>query len=780
LRIVFVREWTTRSATGHRQGELFEAEPEPWELDDADDWLVARVVFARRPHGPFDYLVPADPQLEIQPGARVEVPLGRGDRLMEGYCAALLPGRQAAAAGVHRHRLKPIARLLDASPLVPGPLVELAAWISRQYVANIGVVLETIVPPGVRRAANVKVVHRVRLASPPADGGDVRLTALQRRILDYLRAADRPIDVAEIAREFGCTAGPINTLRRRGLVERVIGHVERREFERSRPRAPSDLDLNAEQQRALDAIVESVASGQHATLLLHGVTGSGKTEIYIRAIEEVLRYGRQAIVLVPEISLTPQTRQRFESRFDRVAVIHSNLSATERAWQWRRIAAGTIDVVIGARSAVFAPLAHLGLIVIDEEHDASFKQDSTPRYHAREVAQWRAARHGVPLVLGTATPALESWQQAQRGAYRLLTLSHRVLGRPLPAVHVADLRAESFDRASRGAIGRALDRAIRDALGGAGQVILLLNRRGFATRVQCPHCGHVETCPHCAISLTHHRDRRILICHYCDYHKAVPAICSECGAGAVRFSGIGTQRLEHELRARYPDVVSLRMDTDSMHETGSHERALDAFRRGQAQILLGTQMIAKGLDFPNVTLVGVINADTALHLPDFRAAERTFDLVAQVAGRSGRGPKGGIVLVQSFQPDHPAIAAAARHDYGAFAESELAARREFGYPPWRRMARVVARGADDTLALAAINDLAAQARQSIELCGSAAQLTGPSTAPLAKLHGLHRFQFQLLTPHEFDLPGSLAQLRLATKDYEGVQWMIDVDPHDMM
>ncbi len=376
---------------------------------------------------------------------------------------------------------------------------------------------------------------------------------------------------------------------------------------------------------------------QHRTFLVHGVTGSGKTEVYLQTIEEVVRYGRQAIVLVPEISLTPQTVERFRRRFGAVAVLHSHLSDADRHWQWQQIAAGQVHVVVGARSAIFAPTPHLGLIVLDEEHETSFKQETAPRYHARDVAVARASAESVPLVLGSATPSLESWRRARQGEYELVEMPRRVLNRPLPEVGTIDLRVDGQRIGSRGSISRLLLSAMQAALQDDGQVILLLNRRGYSTHIQCPACGEVVSCPDCDIALTHHKTGDAAICHLCDFRMAAPSNCPKCDSGEIRYWGLGTQRLEAEVRARFPDMPLLRMDTDTMKTRGAHEKALAEFRAGTARILLGTQMIAKGLDFPNVTLVGVIQADTALHLPDFRAAERTFQLVTQVAGRTGRG-----------------------------------------------------------------------------------------------------------------------------------------------
>ncbi len=390
---------------------------------------------------------------------------------------------------------------------------------------------------------------------------------------------------------------------------------------------------------------QAIDSGDARTLLLHGVTGSGKTEVYIRAIEHVVRFGRSAIVLVPEISLTPQTRARFESRFDSVAVLHSQMSPTERHYHWQRIRRGEVQVVVGPRSAVFAPLPRLGLIVIDEEHDASFKQDTQPRYHARRVAYQRAAIAKIPLLLGSATPSMESWHATRTGHAELISMPHRIADRPLPAVQLVDLRQR--DQRTGGAISRPLAMAMADTLREAdGQIILLLNRRGFATTIQCPACGYVVACPECDMPLTHHRDGSKAICHYCDYTIATPPWCPPCRFDGIRYGGLGTQRLEVEVKARFPEIPIARMDSDTMRKPGSHQKVLSAFRSGEIRILLGTQMIAKGLDFPNVLLVGVINADSALHFPDFRAAERTFQLVTQVAGRTGRGNRGGQVIVQ--------------------------------------------------------------------------------------------------------------------------------------
>jgi primosomal protein N' (replication factor Y) len=487
-------------------------------------------------------------------------------------------------------------------------------------------------------------------------------------------------------------------------------------------------------------------------------------------------------VLVPEISLTPQTVARFRGRFPHVAVLHSHLSNSDRGSYWRQIAAEKVQVVVGARSAVFAPTRRLGLIVVDEEHEHSFKQETTPRYHARDVAVMRAHLEGIPIVLGSATPSLESWHNARRGQYRLLSLPQRVLNLPLPDVHLIDLRHEPPSRGRYRAVSPSLQQAMQRALDQGGQVILLLNRRGFSTYICCPACGHVVQCRFCDVSMTHHRERDVAMCHYCGYEQAPPERCPECGLGQIRYLGQGTEKLEAEIAQKFPGVPMLRMDSDTMRRPGSHAKALAAFRQGEVRILLGTQMIAKGLDFPNVTLVGVVNADLGLHIPDFRSAERTFQLLAQVAGRTGRGPRGGRVLVQTFNPEHAAIALAAQHDYRRFAELELRQRQEHLYPPFSRMARIVLRGKDQTAVESFAQRLAASFRSALETVkepGSALRLLGPAEAPLFRLKGYYRYHFQIQSSSSNHLRDVLRHILRDTKTPEGVDLTIDVDPYSL-
>jgi len=758
------------------QQQLFDPQPAPWERDAVDDRLVATVVFATPPFGPFDYVVPEKMRQMLQAAMRVRVPLGRGNRTVVGYCVRVATG---SAAGGDR-QLKEVQSLVDRAPLLSPSMLRLTEWMADYYLCPWGEVLEGVVPAGVRQQAGTREVLYLSVpTSVAAKLTQLKLPRKQAEALRALLASRQPMTIAELCSAAGCSDAPIKQLQRKGLLRAETCRVFRDTGGAQGHARETKLELNPRQQAALSRIETALNARRHETILLFGVTGSGKTEVYLQAIEQVVSFGRQAIVLVPEISLTPQTVARFRLRFPNVAVLHSHLSQVDRHAHWRDIASGRVQVVVGARSAIFAPTPQLGLIVIDEEHDGSFKQDSAPRYHARDVALRRAAMEQVPVVLGSATPSLESWRRAQRGEYHLVELERRILDRPLPHVGVIDLRIEYQSRATRGAVSRPLHQAMQAALRDGGQVILLLNRRGFSTNIQCPACGSVVKCPDCDIALTHHREGEQAICHYCDYQIAAPPACPACRFEGIRYGGLGTQRLEAEVRARFPHAAILRMDSDTMQKPGSHEQAFSRFRSGAVDILLGTQMIAKGLDFPNVTLVGVINADTALHFPDFRAAERTFQLVTQVAGRTGRGERGGHVLVQTFSPEHPAIVAATRHDYRAFAEIELPIREQFGYPPAAAMIRGIVRGASEAATEGFADQLGQRLRQGLHQRGLEARLLGPATAPLSKLRGKFRFHFLLLGPQ---LDGLREVVREVTrlKVPDEVQWVVDVDPLDML
>lgn len=760
------------------QRNLFEEPPAP---PKAATGLFAEVVFNRPLDHTYTYAVPEGQRQAVAVGRRVLAPFGKGDRATVGFCVGLHTN------GPDRP-VKELSRVIDAEALLTPDLLRLTRWMADYYLCGWGQVLNAVVPAGAkdqagtRSAAFLESVPQAELAQPPP-----AVSAKQAKALEILRAGPQPVPPKLLARKAGCGQGPVEALVQKGLARRVLRRVDvfadRPEAE---PAPDALVTLNADQLAAWAPVEAALRDGGFHAFLLHGVTGSGKTEIYLRAIEEVIRQGKEAIVLVPEISLTPQTIQRFRGRCGEVAVLHSHLRDAERGGQWRRVAAGHVQVVVGARSAVFAPARKLGLIVIDEEHEGTFKQESTPRYHARDVAVMRARLEGIPILLGSATPSLESWHNAEKGQYTLLNLPNRVLDRPLPDVALIDLRHEAPGRGRFNALSGTLERAMRDALRKGGQVMLLLNRRGYATHVHCPACGYVEMCRFCDLALTFHQQRGVTMCHYCGYEQAPPERCPQCGQIQVRYQGLGTEKLQAEIEDKFPQHVVRRMDSDSMRRPGSHERVLTAFREGLIHILLGTQMIAKGLDFPNVTLVGVVNADVGLHIPDFRSAERTFQLLSQVAGRAGRGPKGGRVLVQTFNPEQPCIALAAKHDYAGFVADEMIHRRAHSYPPYQRLARLIVRSKEQDKAAAFADRLAQTfdaALKKLKVPSAVAadvRLLGPAEAPVFRLKGYYRFHFQLQSPSAATLHQLLRAVLPAVRLPANVEYTLDVDPLNML
>jgi primosomal protein N' (replication factor Y) len=751
------------------QRELFERGP-AWEEDDRETGLVASVVLAGRVDRPLDYLVPDGLATTVEPGRRVRVPLGRGNRPTVGYCVAVVTKALPATP------LKAVLAVEDEHPLLSATMLELTAWMSERWMCRWGEVLEAVLPAGVRESAGVRRQPVLVTASGAevADAPPRKLTPSQARVM---AAATEPLTAAQLAERSGASRAVITRLVRQGLL------VETEPSAAVEPASPPDEPpvLSAAQAAAVEPICQAMREGRHETVVLFGVTGSGKTEVYLRAVEETLRYGKQAIVLVPEISLTPQTCGRFRRRFGRVAVLHSHLTPAQRHQEWRRIAAGEVGVVVGARSAVFAPTPRLGLLVIDEEHESSFKQSTAPRYHARDVAEWRCRRESAPLVLGSATPALETFQKCLAGEWRMTELPQRVGGAQLPAVLTVDLRDGPPRRA--GGISPRLEAGIRWALNAGGQVILLLNRRGFATHVQCHACGQTVSCPQCDLALTLHQPGSRGICHGCGRVIRVRPICSECGQPGLALRGSGTQRLEDRVTSLFPGARVARMDADTMRQRGSHEATLDAFRDGRIDILVGTQMIAKGLDFPSVMLVGVVNADAALHLPDFRASERTCQLITQVAGRSGRGPKGGRVVVQTCTPDHPAIRAASVHDYEAFIRHELPIREALGYPPFGQVVRVVVRSRHETAARDWADHVAVRVRRQIDPASPEAagvRVLGPAPAPIERLRDHWRWHLQIQGPDGEALRGIVRRATEGLDVPDNVAWIVDVDPVEML
>ena len=571
----------------------------------------------------------------------------------------------------------------------------------------------------------------------------------------------------------------------RGLAERNLVSIQARTQDRdpflhtavaeSFPHA-----MNAEQIAALAIVREEIAAEKPRVVLLHGVTGSGKTEVYLQAIDRVLSLGKSALVLVPEIALTPQTVEHFRARFIGqkvgVAVLHSHLSSGERHDQWQHIRAGRARIVIGARSAVFAPLENLGIIVVDEEHEHSYKQEESPHYHARDVAVMRGHLERVTVVLGSATPSLESYHHAKEEKYRLVELLQRVEEVQMPVTHVLDIRSTKKGEPLLLVAPRLIE-AIRMRIERHEQSIIFLNRRGYASSLQCPQCGHVEMCPNCSVALTFHRRADRLRCHFCDFASAVPHACPECGFAPYKYAGSGTEKVEHALVDAFPKARIARMDSDSMKGKDAYARTLGDFAAGKIDILVGTQMIAKGLHFPRVTCVGVINADLALQIPDFRASERVFQLLMQVSGRSGRGAVRGEVFVQTRVPFHPAIQFARHHDYTGFAEQELEFRDSLHYPPYERFVLITARGRSEEKTLFVLDQLA---KEMVRLKLPGTEITGPSPAPIARIEERYRFQLFLRTRRIMAVTPRLRPLFMDRAWPDDIRITIDVDPVDLL
>jgi primosomal protein N' (replication factor Y) len=535
---------------------------------------------------------------------------------------------------------------------------------------------------------------------------------------------------------------------------------------------PKEIRLTPAQEEAL-RIVE-----QGGVILLHGVTGSGKTEVYLRSIARVVEQGKQAIVLVPEIALTPQTVSRFKARFPRVAVLHSVLTQADRARQWRAIRNGEIDVIVGARSAVFAPTRALGIIVLDEEHEAAYKQENDPRYHARDVAVQRAKLESATVILGSATPSLEALYRAQTGEYRLARLPGRVEGREMPEIEVVDMAAEKLELKRHPVISRRLEQLMRQSMDRQEQAILFLNRRGFLTHVSCRRCGWFFSCKRCDVAMTFHKETNRALCHYCYDSRPMPSICPDCGSGTLARYGMGTELIETEIKQHFPGFAVSRMDSDSMKTRDDYRRSLGALWGGETDILVGTQMIAKGLDVPDVTLVGVVSADTAFHIPDFRSAERTFQLITQVAGRTGRGSKGGRVVVQTFYPQHDAIKMAATYDFEGFTRKELELRRELGYPPFVSLVRALVQGWNEKRVQEAAKQLGEKLRATFD--ESQLRVLGPAEPPLYKLKGRTRMHLLLKCPQLEPVLPALRRVVATFPNDNNLQVILDVDPLNML
>ena len=752
--------------------------------------------------GAFDYALPTELAPDVRVGSTVLVPLG--NRQVVGYVVAL---KQEAPEGVDPAKIKPVSQSL-AAPAFDQGAAAVAQWMAREYACPLADAVRPFLAPGQK----VKVVRDAsgepwRLVQDSAGAVDERWAGLtpaaadftpkknaprQRAVLEAL--AQGPQRVAELAATIPGAGSAVTALAKRGVVavesrRHVRGVAEQTSL--SSAQAPRPKQLTAGQEAALAAIDAAREAGRGDVVLVDGVTGSGKTEVYLSAIEHALAAGRGALVLVPEISLTAQTVGRFRSRFgDDVAVLHSRLSTGERFDQWDLVRQGEVHVVVGARSALFAPLADPGVIIIDEEHEGSYKQDKSPRYHAREVAARMARKRGCALVLGSATPSLEALGRCRDGAYRgvkwtRVQMPERPGNSQLPKVRVIDM-AEQFRGGGRSVFSAPLADALRETVDRGEKAVLMLNRRGFANFLMCRECGCVPECPHCSCALTYHERGHSLVCHTCGRSWPVRAYpdpscsCPNCGSRYMGAYGAGTQRVEDELRMILPEGVEvIRMDADTTRAKGAHQKLLEAFDVADSAVLVGTQMIAKGLDFPEVTLVGVINADTMLKLPDFRAAERTYDLLEQVAGRAGRGERPGQVLVQTYWATHPAMQAVERHDRELFLASELAEREEAGYPPFSRLGNVVLWGRSDKDTRAASAKLAETIRASVS--GKTGwEVLGPTDCVKARAKDFFRRHVMVKAPVDADLGGVLGAAAASLGAPKGINMSVDIDAYDMM
>lgn len=758
-------------------GSLFGGEPEPQPAASRPqlaEGLFVEVAIDRPLDALFTYSVPVECAAQVAPGMRVAVPFG--PRREVGVIVATRRDPPAEAA-----RIKPIHKLLEDEPSLDGAMLELTRWMAEEYACSWGEALAAVLPGALKREAGALQVVMIRAAGNIEDAVMEALETRnpkQHRMLRTLRELGGTIELRELCRRLNVTDSVAKSLAKAGLayIERTASRndpLATSSVARKRPEQLSDA-----QSAAVKELTGALASGKGGAFLLQGVTGSGKTEVYLRLIEAALAAGKGAIVMVPEIALTPQTVGWFRSRFGEVAVLHSRMTDAQRRSMWLGVGKRRARVVVGARSAVFAPVPELGVIVLDEEHEPSFKQESTPRYHAREVALRRARDLGAVCVLGSATPSLESWQAANTGNLKRILLGTRVHGGALPAIEIVDMRGEKRDGPGPALFSRRLATLLSETLERKEQAILFQNRRGFSPVLWCAACGETMRCSQCDANLTFHRRIRRMVCHACCEELPIPTQCPQCTAPNPRMLGAGSERVEGVLKRSLPDARVLRMDSDTMIRREDYERALDAFGRGEIDVLVGTQMIAKGLDFPRVTLVGVIDADLALHLPDFRASERTFQLLAQVAGRAGRGSLTGRIVVQTSTPGHPAILAASRHDYEGFARMESKLRSELGYPPHGRLLRVVVDAEDPALVIdtaKAVGDLMRSCAQ------PGGFVLGPAEAPVALLRGRHRRHVLLKARAGSD---AIARVRKALRGYSmpshKLRMSIDIDPMSLL
>ena len=686
----------------------------------------------------FTYRLSAEQSMEAKAGARLVVPLGR--TVVTSYIVDIL---DELPQSLTETEIKDAQTLVDTDPVCNPEILELARWVADYYGCPLGEVIKAALPPGMspksRSAAFAKPKLRrfVRLRQP-LNSDEEKLGDAQRRALATL-ASNGPMPLQSLIKTSGVSAATITSLEKKALVEISVEAVRRDPLSDGLGITSEVHTLTAPQASVLTQIEQQMNSGTYAAFLLHGVTGSGKTEIYMRAMSKALSLGRSAMMLVPEIALTPVFSRRLRARFgDQVAIFHSSLQKGERFDEWTRVKNGDARVVIGTRSAVFAPVKNLGLIVVDEEHESSYRQQESPYYNARDVAIVRAQKESATVVLGSATPSLESFYNARKGKYTLVNLPERINARPMATAKIIDMRTVFTRHGKPRVFSDELLEAIRETRERGEQSIILLNRRGYSSFILCRSCGETVQCPNCDVTLTYHRSERVIVCHYCNHREAVPRVCPSCGKKYIYYVGEGTEQLEEMLKLLFPALRVARIDRDTTARRKVFEQSLADFSAGRIDALVGTQMLAKGHDFPNVTLVGVVSVDVGLALPDFRAAERTFQLITQVAGRAGRGDRPGRVLIQTYHPYHYALRHACAQDYESFYDEELRYRQNHSYPPFVALASLLVHGPDlgrvrsDSLELRKQLDAANEERK--------CRVLGPAPAPLSRLKGEHRFQ----------------------------------------
>lgn len=725
------------------------------------------------------YRVPENLRSAVGVGSLVRMPVLNTLRLG-------IVGEIGAPKNFPVDRLKAVAQVVYPFPALPADLLELARWMAGYYACGLDSIIETMIPAAVRRGAALKEEKLLAIARPLTTEERAALekrAPQQARLYRFVEQQFRPQARSLVLARLGQTAAVAQALVKRGFLREETRRVERIAYADDHSAgelvAAQPHDLNAEQQVAVDAVVASLDAEKFGVTLLHGVTGSGKTEVYLRAIAAALKAGGGVVFLVPEVALTPQTVARLRSRLEAIAgghrcvVWHSHLSEGERLDGWLALATGEARVVVGARSAVFAPVQNLKLIVVDEEHEPAYKQDESPRYHGRDVAVMRAKLNRALCLLGSATPSLESFLNAQTGKYQLVQLTGRVDARKLPYIDLVDLRIEAAKQRGLPALSGRLVRAMQDRFERREQTILFINRRGYSSSMVCTRCGHVEECAHCSITMTYHRSDETLRCHLCGDQRPAPLRCPKCAAPDIRWRGLGTQRVEEAVRRALPRARIERMDTDTMTKKNRFREILAQFRAGRIDVLVGTQMIGKGLDFPNVTLVGLVDADISMHVPDFRANERTFQLLVQVAGRAGRGDRAGEVIVQTFSPKADAIQFSRHADFAGFAAGELEMRRNFRYPPFRHLIHHLFRGPNPEK----LKFFAEQWARLVEkTLGDRVELRGPAASPIEKIKDQYRWQLWYFTTAVTKVVPELMRLRAEFAWPDDITQVLDVDP----